>query len=175
MKDPYFPYYVAGASLYILNLIVIGAVGCSKGLRPCEVAKTLALAIFFGPLGWCLVFMALKKRTGNYCCCGANDFSSCCVTCCCCPSKKKKKKDPKKDPKLAAAEAIMAKNKRDFFARNSLKKPGQSGGEDSDCDDGNQVAYGRPFFFPFGMQRIPDPYGPPLPTPYTHSAPVALV
>ena len=155
MKNPNFPYYVAGGSAHVLNFISVTVVSCKKGFRPREICKALALAFFFSIFSWGFVLPKLKELTGKYCCCSLN---SCC--CCCIASKKKKEK---KDPKQLRADAIMAKHKRDFLARNvyAMKSVGNGG------DDDNSFQFARGFV-PFGLQQIPDPYGPHLPSMSRH-------
>ncbi len=163
LQDPNFPYYVAGASAHVLNFVSVSVVSFLKGFRPREICKALALALFLSIFSWGFVLPKLKERTGKYCCCSA--LSCCCVCCsicsCCCTERKKKKE--KKDPKQLRADAIMAKHKRDFLARNvyAMKSAGNG------VDDDNRFQYASGFM-PFGLQQIPDPYGPPLPVMSRH-------
>ena len=170
MMDPFFPYYAAGAALYLLNLIAVGVVGCCRGLPIGETVKAVVLAFFFCIFGWAFVFVALKKHTGRCCCCGTSQI-------------KIKMKTENHDPKQAAADDIMAKHKKDFLDRNGSGQPGHAGSGNADNarhgngdgDGTHAVANTRPFFMPFGLQYIPDPYGPPLPTPYARPATIARV
>jgi hypothetical protein len=170
ITDPFFPYYAAGAALYLLNIIAVGFVGCCcKGLPIGGVVKAVALAFLFGFFAWAFVFLALKKHTGRYCCCGASQIKI----------KMKKGNLTNHHPQQEAADSaasIMAKHKKDFLERNGPGQPEPSGGGNADVGDGDgryQVANGRPFFIPFGLQFIPDPYGPKLPAPYSRPATIA--
>ena len=167
IMDPFFPYYAAGAALYLLNIITVGFVGCCcKGLPIGDVVKAVALSFLFGVLAWAFVFLALKKHTGRYCCCGASQIKI----------KMKKGNDHPQQEAADSAASVMAKHKTDFLERNGPGQLEPSGGGNADVGDGYgryQVANGRPFFVPFGLQFIPDPYGPPLPTPYSRPATIA--